>query len=124
MMSDPRVISDTAETRNTIPTSSRHSLAELLNEIEQTPPEYWPNLLEIIRQFRQSVAQANKISANPDLTEIVKMSKSEKIERNKSIIDLINSWVEEGDEQEQTETAEYLRKALDENRISNRPLFP
>lgn len=128
-MSEPRVISDTAKTRNPIPTSSSHSLAELLNEIEQTPPEYWPNLLEIIRQFRQSVAQANvtqanKISANPDLTEIVKMSKSERIKRNQSIIDLINSWVEDGDEQEQTETAEYLRTALDENRSSNRPLFP
>ena len=112
-MSDPRVINDTAKTRNTIPTPSSHSLAEFLNEIEQTPPEYWQNLLEIIRQFRQSVVQANKTSASPDLTEIVKMSNSEKIKRNQSIIDLINSWVEEDDEQEQTEAAEYLRKVLD-----------
>jgi uncharacterized protein YidB (DUF937 family) len=52
------------------------------------------------------------------------LSLEERIQRNKGAIDLINSWIEEGDEQEQTETAEYLRKALDEDRLSNRPLFP
>jgi hypothetical protein len=31
---------------------------------------------------------------------------------------------EEYDEEEQRETFEYLQKALDEDRLSNRPLFP
>ena len=37
---------------------------------------------------------------------------------------LIRSWEESGDEREQTETWEYLRQVLDEDRLSNRPLFP
>lgn len=37
----------------------------------------------------------------------------------------MQEWEEEDDdEQEQTETWEFLRKALDEDRLSNRPLFP
>ena len=45
-------------------------------------------------------------------------------ERNQSAIELLRSWREKGDEQKPTETSQYLRKALDEDRLSNRPLFP
>lgn len=38
-------------------------------------------------------------------------------ERNQGAIELLRSWREEGDEQEQTETAEVLRKALEENPV-------
>jgi hypothetical protein len=44
-------------------------------------------------------------------------------ENNQALLELVESWQEEGDEQEQTETWNYLRQALDENRLSNRPLF-
>ena len=37
---------------------------------------------------------------------------------------LLRSWVEDGDPQEQKETEEYLIHALDEDRPSDRPLFP
>jgi len=37
---------------------------------------------------------------------------------------LLQSWIEEGDSQEQKETGEYLIRALDEDRLSNRHLFP
>ena len=37
---------------------------------------------------------------------------------------LFQSWEEQDDEQEQKETWEYLRQVLDEDRSSNRPLFP
>jgi hypothetical protein len=45
-------------------------------------------------------------------------------ERRKEAIDLIQSWVDEPDDTEQIETGEYLIKALDENRLSERKLFP
>jgi len=37
---------------------------------------------------------------------------------------LLRSWIVEGDPQEQKETGEYLIRALDEDRLSERRLFP
>jgi hypothetical protein len=37
---------------------------------------------------------------------------------------LLRSWIVEGDPQEQKETGEYLVRALDEDRLSERRLFP
>lgn len=37
---------------------------------------------------------------------------------------LFQSWEEQNDEQEQKETWEYLHRVIDEDRLSNRPLFP
>ena len=44
-------------------------------------------------------------------------------QRNSALIQLLRSW-REGDEQEQRSTWEYLRQALDEDRLSERKLFP
>ena len=40
------------------------------------------------------------------------------------VVNLLQSWIEDGNDQEQTETGEFLVKALDEDRLSSRPLFP
>ena len=40
------------------------------------------------------------------------------------LVQLLQSWIDEGDEEEQRETLEYLIHALDEDRLSNRKLFP
>ena len=37
---------------------------------------------------------------------------------------LLQSWIVEGDSQEQKETGEYLIRSLDEDRLSKRSLFP
>lgn len=39
-------------------------------------------------------------------------------------IRLLQSWIDEGDAEEQRETGEYLMQALDEDRLSDRKLFP
>lgn len=39
------------------------------------------------------------------------------------LVDLLQSWIEDEDAQEQKETGEFLVKALDEDRLSDRPLF-
>ncbi len=36
-------------------TSTQEALDAVMQEIEQTPPEYLPNLLQLVRIFRQSV---------------------------------------------------------------------
>jgi hypothetical protein len=38
--------------------------------------------------------------------------------------ELLQSWIDSGDAQEQKETGEFLVRALDEDRLSDRPLFP
>ncbi|MBA2395331.1 MAG: hypothetical protein H0V70_21590 [Ktedonobacteraceae bacterium] len=44
-------------------------------------------------------------------------------QKNHALIQLLRSW-REGDEQEQRSTWEYLKQALDEDRLSERKLFP
>lgn len=45
-------------------------------------------------------------------------------DRVNELVQLVQSWVDEGDADEQRETLEYLIHALDEDRPSNRKLFP
>ena len=42
---------------------------------------------------------------------------------NAAAIELLRSW-RDGDEEEQRETLEYLQRVLDEDRLSDRKLFP
>ena len=44
-------------------------------------------------------------------------------QKNRALIQLLRSW-REGDKQEQRSTWEYLKQALDEDRMSERKLFP
>jgi hypothetical protein len=45
------------------------------------------------------------------------------LQKKRAAIQLLNSWRED-DEQEQKETLEYLQRVLDEDRLSDRKLFP
>lgn len=45
-------------------------------------------------------------------------------EKQTSLVNLLQSWLDEDDAQEQQETGEFLIHALDEDRLSDRKLFP
>jgi hypothetical protein len=45
-------------------------------------------------------------------------------ERHDELTSLLQSWIEEGDDEEQRETGEYLIRVLDEDRLSDRKLYP
>ena len=45
-------------------------------------------------------------------------------ERREQAVALLQSWIDDGDEEEQKETGEYLIRVLDEDRLSDRKLFP
>jgi hypothetical protein len=45
-------------------------------------------------------------------------------EKQTKLVDLLQSWLDEDNATEQQETGEYLIHALDEDRLSNRKLFP
>ncbi|ACK69184.1 conserved hypothetical protein [Gloeothece citriformis PCC 7424] len=40
------------------------------------------------------------------------------------LVNLLQSWIDEEEDQEQQETGQYLIQALDEDRLSDRSLFP
>jgi len=88
-------------------TQDNHVLAKLTLEIQQTPQEYLPNLLQIVRLFRESVTLKR---APSDIAE--QKAATENLEANrlaqqhKALKELTTLWIEEGDEQEQTETWE------------------
>ena len=46
------------------------------------------------------------------------------VNRQQQVVDLLQSWLDQEDVQEQQETGEYLIRKLDEDRLSNRKLFP
>jgi hypothetical protein len=45
-------------------------------------------------------------------------------DRRTELVTLLQSWLDEEDPEEQCETGEYLIRALAEDRLSDRPLFP
>lgn len=45
-------------------------------------------------------------------------------EKQTKVVNLLQSWLDEEDAEEQRETGEYLISALDEDRLSDRKLFP
>ena len=45
-------------------------------------------------------------------------------DRRTELVTLLQSWIEDGNPEEQQETGEYLIRALDEDRLAERPLFP
>ncbi|MEG4330210.1 hypothetical protein [Microcoleus sp. herbarium5] len=101
-------------------------ISEFLRLIQQTPREYWPNLLQMMRLFLETVTVKPVWSEPPQTSEkidITKLSLEERIQINQGAIELLRSWREEDDEQEQKETAEYLEQVINEDRMSNRPLF-
>ena len=45
-------------------------------------------------------------------------------DRRTELVTLLQSWMDKGDPEEQRETGEYLIRALDEDRLADRQLFP
>ena len=45
-------------------------------------------------------------------------------EKQAKVVNLLQSWLDEEDAEEQRETGEYLIRVLDEDRLSDRKLFP
>jgi hypothetical protein len=97
-----------------------HVLAKLILEIQQTPEEYLPNLLQIVRLFRESVTMkpVRSDAYAKVMDEVKNPDPVKKAVRQIAVSELLRKWEEDGDEQEQTETAEILRKALEEDPVS------
>jgi hypothetical protein len=94
--------------------ASSASLEALVHEIEATPREHWTDLLDTLRQFRQRIQ-----STPPPAID------AEQARKNQAAIDLLDSWMsEDEDASEHQQAWDFLQTALDEDRLSDRPLFP
>ncbi|MCC3405995.1 MAG: hypothetical protein JGK17_10460 [Microcoleus sp. PH2017_10_PVI_O_A] len=150
-MSEQALIGESPATATSAPEPRiGNEMVEFLSVIQQTPREYWPNLLKMMRLFLETVTVKPGLSEpaeTPENVDFTKLSKERSIRRNQAMTRLIRaglkegnedneqpetidpvqqhealskllqSWVDDGDEQEQTETAEVLCKALEENSV-------
>jgi len=98
-------------------------MKELLQEIQATPKEHWSNLLQMVRLFRESVTMKSGETWEPE-AEAIGETSALLAKQHQALRELTRQWIEEGDEEEQTETWEYLRQALDVDRLDNRIAFP
>ena len=90
------------------------TLEVLLQEIEATPREYWADLLDTLRQFRQKIPST-----------ALSIVDAEQAQKNQAAIDLLDSWLDDTEDASEHQQAwEFLKTALDEDRLSDRPLFP
>jgi hypothetical protein len=152
-MSERDLITENPETPTSAPAIRiGNEMVEFLSVIQQTPREYWPNLLKMMRLFLETVTVKPGLSEpaeTPENVDFTKLSKEESInlkiiqaqnraweagrregnednekpeiidslQQHEALSKLLQSWVDDGDEEEQTETAEVLRKALEENPV-------
>ena len=68
-------------------------------------------------------AQKKGVSVEAYALEMLQEQISNK-EKQTNLVDVLDSWLDEDDVQEQESTGEFLIKALDEDRLSERKLFP
>jgi hypothetical protein len=90
--------------------SSTNPRNDLLLEIEQTPEEYLPELLQIVRLFRQSIMmkQTSIDDWENAMNEINHSDNTKKQHRKTNIKNLFESWNELDEQQEQQETLEII----------------
>ena len=80
------------------------------------------NLPPELEQYLAQEAQNQGLSVEAYTLQILKDHILVK-EKQSQLVNLLQSWIDEGDADEQRETGEYLINALDEDRLSNRKLF-
>ncbi len=86
---------------------SSTSLELMLHEIEATPREYWADLLDTLRQFRQKIPLTT-----PSVVD------AEQVEKNQAAIDLLDSWLDDREDAfEHQQAWDFLKTALDEDRL-------
>ena len=94
-----------------------HSLQETQSSSVTPSGSLWLQTLARLAYEPPRTASQSEIE-NKELPQSAAQS-----QKNSALIQLLRSW-REGDEQEQRSTWEYLKQALDEDRLSERKLFP
>ena len=81
------------------------------------------NLPPDLEQYLIQEAQQQGLSVEAMTLRL--LTKSIAIEqRQAEAVDILQSWIDDEDDEDQQTTGQYLLQALDEDRLSNRQLFP
>lgn len=70
--------------------------------------------MQLGREYRESLRSNSSESSDPNLL----------AQKQLKAVMLLQSWIDDEDREEQQETGQYLIDALDEDRLSERKLFP
>ena len=82
--------------------------------------------LHLPPELEQRLAQAAKrqgLALDAYTLQVLEKSLAPK-DRQPELVTVLQSWIDEGDPEEQRETGEYLIRVLDEDRLADRQLFP
>jgi hypothetical protein len=81
--------------------------------------------IQLIQAIQDTIPDLKTDSSSLNSPSVAWEKAMRQIEANQppSLDRLLQSWEDEGDSQEHLETWEFLKQALDADRISNRPLF-
>jgi Cdc6-like AAA superfamily ATPase len=91
---------------------------------QQSKSQNFDMSTENVEMPKQLQDQARIETNHKVKTLLPQRTKAEQRARNLAVIELLHEWREEGNEEEERESFENLKKALDEDRLSDRPLFP
>jgi beta-galactosidase GanA len=91
---------------------------------QQSKSQKFDMSIENVEMPKQLPGQAHMETNQKVETSLPQRTKAEQRAKNQALIEWLDKWREEGDEEEQRETFEYLKEVLDEDRLSDRPLFP
>ena len=92
-------------------------IAEVVNE----QLSHW--MSDLNANIKEKMVELTGINSDSGYYQLPHLTEAEQMQKNQELIEWYSKWAESGDEEEQRETLEYLQKALDEDRLSNRPLF-
>jgi hypothetical protein len=83
-------------------------------------------ILNLSPELEQYLLQeANQHGLSVEVVALKHLTSSISLEQKRiEAVDLIQSWIDEEDGSEQQETGQYLIQALDDDRLSERKLFP
>ena len=88
-MSERALITENPETPTSAPEIRiGNEMVEFLSVIQQTPREYWPNLLKMMRLFLETVTVKPGLSEpaeTPENVDFTKLSKEGSINRNQAM---------------------------------------
>jgi hypothetical protein len=102
---------------------------QLLQELEQAPDDLVQAVLNFLRRAKATrkthpLAKSAGILGDDETEELTENPDAEQTQKEQ-LINLLQTWIDEDDEaEEQTETGNYLVQALDDDRLSDRKLFP
>jgi hypothetical protein len=80
-------------------------------------------LTPVLEKRLKEEAERRHLSASECALELLR-SQLPELDRRAAAVAALQAMYDEGDEQEQRETGDFLIKALDEDRLSDRKLFP